>query len=73
MSALKSKEEKTMLNMFPEINLLHICNQAVWEEEGLCPGNETCSGSCCTLFSHDQELGHCTCMPDEGLTIFTYS
>ena len=26
------------------------------------PGNETCSDSCCTLFSHDQVLGHCTCM-----------
>ena len=40
MSALKSKEERTMLNMFSGINLLHICNQAVWEEESLWPGNE---------------------------------
>ena len=37
------------------------------------PGNEACSDSCCTLFSHDQVLGHCTCVLDEGWTIFTYS
>ena len=62
-----------MLNTFSGIDRLHICNQAAWEEKGMQPGNETCSGSCCASLSLDQLLGHCTCMPDEGWTIVTYS
>ena len=34
-----------MLNTFSGIDLLHICNQAAWEEKGMQPGNETCSGT----------------------------
>ena len=54
-----------MFNTFSGIDLLQICNEAVWEEKGMWSGNEACSGSR-TLFCHDQLLGHCTCMPDEG-------
>ena len=33
----------------------------MWEEKNiLCPGNEACSGTCSTLFSHDHVLCHCT-------------
>ena len=34
-----------MLNTFSGIDLLHIFNQASWEEKGMWPGNETGSGT----------------------------
>ena len=58
--------------MFSGIGLSLICNklvqahvyprsqQAVWEQKNIRPGNETCSGTCSTLFSHDHVLCHCT-------------
>ena len=48
----------------------------MWEQKNIRPGNETCSGTCSTLFSHDHVLCHCTLcqmsLPDEEWTIFMW-